>query len=51
MKGALQNPDFRREFLDGVGGGEKAVEGFIAHNKESALKTRPKVRDFDFCKA
>ena len=48
FKGALQDPDFRREFLGGAAGGKKAVDAFIAQNKESALKTRPKVSAVDF---
>jgi hypothetical protein len=43
IKRILQNPDFRKEYLGGIGPGEKAVEAFIAQNKESALKTKPKV--------
>lgn len=43
----MQDPDFRREFLGGAGSGKTAVEGFIAQNKESALKTKPKVRSID----
>jgi hypothetical protein len=48
FKGALQDPDFRREFLGGAAGGKKAADAFIAQNKESALKTRPKVSGFAF---
>lgn len=43
-KEVLGAPAMRREFLNGVSDDEDAVvEAFTRHNKESALKTKPKV--------
>ncbi|KAJ5731604.1 uncharacterized protein N7483_006112 [Penicillium malachiteum] len=42
-KEVLRAPDMRREFLGGVGDDDvAAVKAFAHHNKESALKTKPK---------
>ena len=44
LKDVLQQPGMRREFLGGVGSdGRKVVKTFVDQNKESALKTKPKV--------
>lgn len=44
LKAVLQRPDMRREFFNGIPDDEKkAVQAFVSQNKESALKTKPKV--------
>lgn len=44
LKKILRDPNIRREFLGGAKDDDKAVvKKFIDHNKESALKTKPKV--------
>jgi hypothetical protein len=46
LKQALKTPGIRKEFLDGVEEDDsEIVSKFIAHNKENALKTKPKVSD------
>lgn len=40
----LKEPEMRREILNGIPDDEKeAVKAFVDHNKESALKVKPKV--------
>lgn len=40
----LKEPEMRREILNGIPDDEKeAVKVFVDHNKESALKVKPKV--------
>lgn len=47
LKDILMHPDVRREILGGVPNDEKKViKAFFNQNKESALKTRPKVGKF-----
>jgi hypothetical protein len=49
LKEVLRAPEMRREFLKGVSDDDDAVvDAFTHHNKESALKTKPKVWKF-FC--
>lgn len=44
LKAVLRRPDMRREFFNGIPDDEKkAVQAFVSQNKESALKTKPKV--------
>ncbi|CAG7960171.1 unnamed protein product [Penicillium nalgiovense] len=44
LKEVLRAPEMRREFLKGVSDDDDAVvDAFTHHNKESALKTKPKV--------
>ncbi|KAF2669160.1 hypothetical protein BT63DRAFT_424871 [Microthyrium microscopicum] len=44
LKAVLRNADLRKEFFGGVADDDKKVVGkFVAMNKESALKTKPKV--------
>ncbi|KAM0095205.1 hypothetical protein ACP6JD_001420 [Aspergillus fumigatus] len=44
LKAVLQRPDMRREFFNGIPDDEKkAVQAFVSQNKESALKTKPKM--------
>jgi hypothetical protein len=44
LKQALRTPGIREEFLDRVEEDNAEIVGrFIAHNKENALKTKPKV--------
>jgi hypothetical protein len=44
LKTVLRSPDMRREFFNGIPDDEKkAVQAFVSQNKESALKTKPKV--------
>lgn len=46
MKQALCDTNIRKEYLDGVANDDrKVVKKFVAHNAESALKTKPKVGD------
>jgi hypothetical protein len=43
---ALNDPAFRRTFLEGAKPGEEgAVAAFVKRNRESALKTKPKVSE------
>ncbi|KXG54359.1 Conserved hypothetical protein CHP02453 [Penicillium griseofulvum] len=43
LKGVLRAPEMRREFLKGASDDDDAVvDAFIHHNRESALKTKPK---------
>lgn len=47
LKDILMHPDVRGEILGGVPSDEKKViKAFVNQNKESALKTRPKVGGF-----
>lgn len=47
LKEVLRAPDMRREFLKGASDDDDAiVNAFTYHNRESALKTKPKVRRF-----
>ena len=49
LKAVLAQQAFRNQFLDKVSNDEKkAVAKFVAHNQESALKTKPKVRPNHF---
>lgn len=49
MKEILRAPEMRREFLKGASDDDDAVvDAFTHHNRESALKTKPKVRRFRF---
>jgi hypothetical protein len=44
LKQVLHDPNIRKEYLEGAKDDDKAVvKKFIDHNKESALKTKPKV--------
>ena len=44
LKAVLLRPDMRREIFDGIPDDvDAAVNAFVSHNKESALKVRPKV--------
>jgi hypothetical protein len=44
LKAVLRRPDMRREFFKGIPDDEKkAIQAFVSQNKESALKTKPKV--------
>lgn len=44
LKAVLKGPEMRDEILNGTpDDGEKAVKAFLDQNKESALKTKPKV--------
>jgi len=46
LKRVLLEARLRKEFLDGASANEKAVsKALAAHNQESALKTKPKVRN------
>lgn len=46
IKRVLADARVRREFLGGVADDQKKVVGaFVRHNAETALKTKPKVRD------
>ncbi|KAI9665334.1 MAG: hypothetical protein M1831_001771 [Alyxoria varia] len=48
IKQVLQSPGLRKEFFGGIrADADKAVDAFIKHNKESALKTKPKGYDAD----
>ncbi|RAL11000.1 DUF2461 domain-containing protein [Aspergillus homomorphus CBS 101889] len=43
LKRVLRAPKMRQEIFNGISDDdEKAVEAFVSHNKESALKTKPK---------
>lgn len=47
LKEVLRAPDMRREFLKAASDDDNAiVDAFTHHNRESALKTKPKVRIF-----
>ncbi|CAG8129779.1 unnamed protein product [Penicillium salamii] len=47
LKEVLRAPEMRREFLKGASDDDDAVvDAFTHHNRESALKTKPKVRNF-----
>jgi hypothetical protein len=47
LKEVLRAPKMRREFLKGASDDDDAVvDAFTHHNRESALKTKPKVRGF-----
>lgn len=44
LKEVLRAPEMRREFLKGASDHDDAVvDAFTHHNRESALKTKPKV--------
>lgn len=44
LKAVLRDAGMRREFFNGIPDNEdKAVKAFVNQNKESALKTKPKV--------
>lgn len=46
LKIVLMEPSMRKEFLGGIPKDEKkAVKAFCEHNRENALKTKPKVGD------
>jgi hypothetical protein len=46
LKQVLRAPEMRREFLQGASDDDDAVvNAFTHHNRESALKTKPKVRN------
>ncbi len=48
IKRVLVDARVRKEFLGGVVDDQKKVVGaFVRHNAETALKTKPKVREFD----
>ncbi|KAJ5194422.1 Conserved hypothetical protein CHP02453 [Penicillium cf. griseofulvum] len=48
LKGVLRAPEMRREFLKGVSDDDDAVvDAFTHHNRESALKTKPKGYEAD----
>ena len=50
FKEVLRAPGMRREFLGGASDDDDAVvNAFTHHNRESALKTKPKVRSFLCC--
>lgn len=47
LKEVLRAPAMRREFLKGASDDDDAVvDAFTHHNRESALKVKPKVRSF-----
>jgi uncharacterized protein (DUF2461 family) len=49
LKQVLRDPNLRKEYLGGAKDDDKAVvKQFIDYNKESALKTKPKVSCFSF---
>jgi Conserved hypothetical protein (DUF2461). len=49
LKEILRAPEMRREFLKGASDDDDAVvDAFTHHNRESALKTKPKVRSVLF---
>lgn len=49
LKDVLRTADLRKEYLGGVADDERmVVTKFIDHNKESALKTKPKVSQISF---
>ncbi|RHZ55929.1 uncharacterized protein CDV56_105963 [Aspergillus thermomutatus] len=44
LKAVLRRPDMRREVFNGIPDDEKkSVQAFVSQNKESALKTKPKL--------
>ncbi|KAJ5365635.1 Conserved hypothetical protein CHP02453 [Penicillium concentricum] len=48
LKGVLRAPEMRREFLKGASDNDDAVvDAFTHHNRESALKTKPKGYEAD----
>ncbi|CAI7650144.1 unnamed protein product [Penicillium glandicola] len=48
LKGVLRAPEMRREFLKGASDDDDAVvDAFTHHNRESALKTKPKGYEAD----
>ncbi|PWY90513.1 hypothetical protein BO94DRAFT_463069 [Aspergillus sclerotioniger CBS 115572] len=48
LKAVLREKEIRREIFDGIADDEEiAVTAFVNHNKESALKTKPKGYDLD----
>jgi hypothetical protein len=48
IRRALGDAGIRRDYLEGASNEKKAVENFCERNKESALKTKPKVGE-SFC--
>lgn len=49
LKDALADPAIRKEFLNNAGKTDAAVvKEFVRSNADSALKTRPKVRQFPY---